>query len=74
MTLNQWLDRVSGYTITVPVGTDVRLYTSDRTLDRDTLVTITLDHREVRQLIAKALHNKSRRSRDGALTVKIEGA
>jgi hypothetical protein len=77
MTLDQWLDRASGYTVTVPEGFDYSQYygTANKlVLDHQAYVTIHLDHGALRELVGKALRNKSRRSRDGALTVRVDAS
>lgn len=72
MTIDQWLNRASGWTVTIPKGTDLTKYVgSPVILDQDMNVTIEIDPTEIRLLIKKALRNTSRRSRDGALTAKV---
>lgn len=72
MTIDQWLNRASGWTVIVPKGTDISKYHGTvQTVEVDTSVTIEIDPGEIRMLIRKALRNTSRRSRDGALTVKV---
>jgi len=85
MTLDQWLDRTSGYTVKLDAGTTIgRRWVSaeedrpghsvDVVLEADAFVTISIDHGGMWALVRKAIFNKSRRASDGPLTVRLTKA
>ena len=66
MTLEQWLDRASGYTLTLPEGFHYPdRWGAVRMLDQQEYVTLYLDNGALRELIGRALRNKSQRSQGG---------
>jgi hypothetical protein len=69
MTLDQWLNRVSGWQVIVPKGTEIR---RGVTLEQDTTITIRVDPGDAWEQMRKALRNATGESRDGALRMKVQ--
>ena len=79
MTLDQWLDHASGFTVTLPAGELIASHWDDsqgKYLEArtsvDSYVTIHLDHADIRSLAAAAMRNKSKRAKRGPLTIRKE--